>query len=98
MTVSTFETALHCRLNVPKRKNQRGGQCACVLGTDIGAYDTCGHLCRYCYANTDENQVCCNLRAHDPASPLLLGKLMPGDKIHEARQESWRVNQLSMEL
>ena len=98
MTVSTFETALHCKLNVPKRKNQRGGQCACVLGTDIGAYDTCGHLCRYCYANTDANQVRRNLRAHDLTSPFLLGGPMPGDTIREARQESWRVDQLSMEL
>ena len=41
MTVHTFETALHSRLEVPKRKkNQRNGECACLLGTDIGAYDT----------------------------------------------------------
>ena len=38
MTVHTFETALHSRLEVPKRKkNQRNGECACLLGTDIGA-------------------------------------------------------------
>jgi hypothetical protein len=98
MTVSTFETALHTRLNVPKRKNQRGGQCACVLGTDIGAYDTCGHLCRYCYANTDVNQVRRNLRAHDPSSPFLLGRYRSGDKICNARQESWKCNQLSLDL
>ena len=98
MTVSTFETALHEKLKVPKRKNQRGGQCACVLGTDIGTYDTCAHLCRYCYANTDAAQVRRNLRAHDPASPFLLGGHLPGDKIHQARQESWRVDQLSLEL
>lgn len=54
MTVNTFETALHSRLEVPKRKkNQRNGQCACLLGVDIGAYDTCGHLCKYCYANVN---------------------------------------------
>ena len=98
MTVSTFETALHTRLNIPKRKNQREGQCACVLGTDIGAYDTCGHLCRYCYANTDANQVRRNLRAHDPASPFLLGRYQAGDIIHNARQESWKCNQLSLDL
>jgi len=41
-------------LAVPKRKsNQRGGQYACLLGVDIGAYDTCGHLCKYYYANTN---------------------------------------------
>ena len=50
MTVATFEKALHNRLEIPKRKiNQRNGACACVLGVDIGAYDTCGHLCKYCY-------------------------------------------------
>ena len=98
MTVSTFETALHTRLNVPRRKNQRGGQCACVLGTDIGAYDTCGHLCRYCYANTNADQVRRNLCAHDPASPFLLGGHRPGDKIRDARQESWKCSQLSLEL
>ena len=55
MTVKTFETALHERLDVPKRsKNQRNGECACLLGTDIGAYDTCGHLCKYCYGEHEK--------------------------------------------
>ena len=98
MTVSIFEKALHTRLKVPGGKNQRGGQCACVLGRDIGAYDSCGHLCRYCYANTDADRVRRDLRAHDPASPFLLGGPLPGDRIHEARQESWRCDQLRLEL
>ena len=97
MTVNTFETALHCRLNIPKRKtNQRNGQCACVLGTDIGAYDTCLHLCRYCYANADSNLVRRNRKLHDPSSPFLLGGNLPGDVIHEARQESWRDEQMNL--
>lgn len=67
MTVNTFESALHSHLDVPKRKsNQRNGQCACLLGVDIGAYDTCGHLCRYCYANTNAALVKENMRKHDP--------------------------------
>lgn len=97
MTVNTFETALHCRLNIPKRKtNQRNGQCACVLGTDIGTYDTCLHLCRYCYANADGNLVRRNRKLHDPNSPFLLGGSLPGDVIHEARQESWRDEQMNL--
>ena len=73
-------------------------ECACYLGGDIGAYSSCGHLCRYCYANEDAALVRRNMAAHDPASPLLIGHLLPGDQIHEARQESWRDDQLRMQL
>lgn len=99
MTVSTFEAALHANLDVPKRKsNQRNGQCACLLGVDIGAYDTCGHLCRYCYANTDALLVKENMRKHDLSSPFLLGGSMPGDVIHEARQKSWTDGQMRLDI
>ena len=99
MTVKTFETALHASLNVPKRgKNQRNGECACLLGTDIGAYDTCGHLCRYCYANTNPELVKRNMGRHDPKSPFLIGESTPEDKIHEADQKSWIDPQLRLEL
>lgn len=99
MTVRTFETALHANLDVPKKKNnQRNGQCACLLGVDIGAYDTCGHLCKYCYANTDAVLVKENMRAHDPASPFLLGSSMPEDVIHEAQQKSWIDGQMRLDI
>ncbi len=99
MTVQTFETALHGNLSVPKRRsNQRGGQCACLLGVDIGAYDTCGHLCKYCYANTNAALVRENMRKHDPRSPFLVGNSMPGDVVHEAVQKSWRDGQMRLEF
>ena len=99
MTVKTYETALHSNLAVPKRgKNQRNGECACLLGTDIGAYDTCGHLCRYCYANTDPDLVRQNMRKHDPKSPFLLGNLNPEDVIHEADQSSWIDRQMRLDI
>lgn len=99
MTVNTFETALHNRLDVPKRKkNQRNGQCACLLGVDIGAYNTCGHLCKYCYANTNAMLVRQNMRRHNPESPFLLGESMPGDIIHEAVQRSWIDRQIRFEF
>jgi hypothetical protein len=99
MTVSTFETALYTHLNVPKRKsNQRNGQCACLLGVDIGAYDTCGHLCKYCYANSNAELVRTNMRKHDPKSPFLIGGNMPGDVIHEAKQKSWIDGQIELNI
>ncbi|MDE6658643.1 MAG: DUF1848 domain-containing protein, partial [Eubacterium sp.] len=39
LTQAVYEQALHTKLNMPKRKGQRG-ECACFLGNDIGAYDT----------------------------------------------------------
>ena len=98
MTAEVWEAAAHGRLRIPRRKNQRDGLCSCVLGSDIGAYDTCGHLCRYCYANADPRRVRQNMLAHDPASPFLLGGAMPGDRIHEAKQESWLDGQMVLEL
>lgn len=99
MTVSTFEKALRERLEVPKRKtNQRNGACACLLGVDIGAYDTCGHLCKYCYANTDAELVKKNLLLHDPASAFLLGSDQPGDVIHAAVQKSYIDRQMKLEF
>jgi hypothetical protein len=39
-----------------KDKGQRK-ECGCIVSKDIGAYDTCSHLCRYCYANSSERAV-----------------------------------------
>jgi hypothetical protein len=99
MTLATFENAIHNHLHVPKRKsNQRNGQCACLLGVDIGAYDTCGHLCKYCYANANAELVKKNMKKHNPESPFLLGEGMPEDVIHEAKQKSWIDGQMCLEL
>ena len=95
MTKETFEAAIGSRIIVPKRKPQRE-QCSCILGTDIGAYDTCGHLCRYCYANYDHENVRRNMLRHDPYSPLLVGHLKDGEIIHQAKQQSWLDRQLTM--
>ena len=95
MTQQIFETALHRRLHLPPGKNSRK-ECACFMTADIGAYNTCGHLCRYCYANYSKELVAQNMRQHDPQSPFLIGHSLPGDVIHQAQQESWVENQLSL--
>lgn len=91
-TQEVYEKALHTRLNMPKRKGQRN-ECACFFGNDIGAYDTCKHLCKYCYANTNKDAVVRNSKLHNQNSPFLLGVYQTGDIIKEVKQESWVDNQ-----
>lgn len=65
-------------------------------GRDIEPYDSFGHLCRYCYANTDAEAVRRRMQMHDPASPYLIGGPLPEDIIHEADQKSWKDPQMSI--
>ena len=97
MTAAMYEQAIGQRLKIPSRAPARKA-CACYLGGDIGAYNSCGHLCRYCYANYDAEVVRANMKAHDPQSPLLIGHVMPGDEIYDAAQESWKDYQLALEI
>lgn len=88
MRISDYEKAIGKQLNAPKRMGARA-ECACYLSCDIGAYNTCRHLCRYCYANAEVGKVLANSRRHDPASPFLIGNYMEGDEIHDVPQQSW---------
>ena len=97
MTIADYERAIGQRLNVPAFQPAREG-CACYLSCDIGAYNTCGHLCRYCYANYDAATVRANHAAHDPHSPLLIGHLRPEDVVRDTKQQSWIDPQLRMEF
>ena len=89
MTQAVYEQALGQRLVLPKGLSQARKECACVMGNDIGAYNSCPHLCRYCYANANAAQVRANHARHDPASPFLIGGPEGGDVVREARQASW---------
>lgn len=90
---SVYEKALGISLDMPKKRSQR--DCSCFFGTDIGAYNSCGHLCRYCYANADADSVRKNIARHDPDSPFLIGGSLPNDIITNAKQYSYADGQLS---
>ena len=52
---------------VIRKNNKDKGQrtaCGCMKSKDIGEYDTCPHLCAYCYANTGKEAVLANWRRH----------------------------------
>lgn len=90
MSQEIVEKAINNTLHPPKRKNIRQ-ECNCLMGNDIGAYNTCGHLCKYCYANANKQFVIENMKKHDNNSPFLIGRSELGDKITEAKQKSWRI-------
>ncbi len=97
MRISDYEKAIGQKLNAPKIKGARA-ECACYLSCDIGAYNTCKHLCKYCYANAQPEIVLSQSRLHDPKSPFLIGNYMEGDKIHDVPQKSWINAQLELPL
>ena len=51
MTQQVLERAIGNNLKVPKGK-YRNRECNCLMGRDIGLYNTCMHGCKYCYANS----------------------------------------------
>ena len=70
--------------------------CACYLSCDIGAYNSCKHLCKYCYANAEPSIVMKQIRLHDPKSPFLIGNYEKNDSIHDVPQQSWVDGQMSL--
>ena len=67
--------------NYKKGKMRKGNICNCVEMVDIGAYNSCKHLCKYCYANYDEAKVNENYSNHNVNSSLLIGHLTDKDTI-----------------
>ena len=50
--------------------------CGCMKSKDIGQYNTCIHMCEYCYANTSKEAAAKNFKCHreNPWGETITGK------------------------
>lgn len=50
--------------------------CGCMAAKDVGEYNTCPHLCEYCYANTSKDAAMTNWKQHqsNPNAETITGR------------------------
>lgn len=68
----------HNHYFISSHKKDRGQRefCECMASKDIGEYNTCPHLCEYCYANATKQLALKNWKAHQetPQSETITGR------------------------
>ena len=63
-------------ISVHKKDPGQRPFCGCIMAKDIGEYNTCPHLCEYCYANSSKQTALMNWRIHkeNPFAETITGK------------------------
>ena len=96
MRIEDYEKSINKNLIIKDKMEARKGYCSCYLSNDIGAYNSCLHFCKYCYANGKDETIIRNNKMHDPNSPFLIGNSRKDDIIKEAKQVSYIDDRLKL--
>jgi len=96
MRIEDYEASINNDLIIKDKMEARKGYCSCYLSNDIGAYNSCLHFCKYCYANGKDETIIKNNKMHDPNSPFLIGNSKKDDIIKEAKQVSYLDDRLKL--
>ncbi len=88
-----IEQVIGARLDVKTDMNQRE-MCLCAEAVDVGAYNTCPHGCRYCYAVSSPGAAARGLAAHDPSAPMLTGRPTGAEIVTDRTKGSHKAVQL----
>ena len=90
-----IQSLIGYKLDLAKDNGQRNN-CKCIKSIDIGAYDTCTHGCKYCYATKSIDIAKRRYKEHDPLSLMLTGELREDEIVTEKEVSSSRDYQMSL--